>query len=194
MSNIPATQWERESETHVINHLLFLRHFETRLNAEKRICGRSLEEPALNSLDVLCDIPMDTAICSPAVRCVQTMDALLRNMQIPAVFYDAALVERGMGVMEGELRSDMIDAYPELFSDGKFRLFETPPSGETFEAFYTRVREFWERVNKTYNGTLLVCSHNQFLRMLYLIVQELPVTEVEWKSLSFQHGIVERIY
>lgn len=178
----------------MIEHVLFLRHFETQLNAEKRICGRSLEEPVLISPDIFSDIPVDIACCSPAVRCVQTLDALLRHTQIPAVYYDSALVERDMGVMEGEFRSDMTAVFPELFSGGKFRLFETPPSGESFEAFHERARTFWERMIEMQNGTLLVCSHNQFLKMLYLIVQNLPVTESEWKKHSFQHGVVEHIY
>ena len=178
----------------MIDHLLFLRHFETRLNTERRICGRSLNEPVWNSPDIICDVPVDIALCSTAVRCVQTLDALLRHTQIPVVFYDAALVERDMGVMEGELRSDMIAAYPELFSDGKFRLFKTPPSGESFEAFYNRIRTFWKCVNEMHNGTLLVCSHNQFLKMLYIVARDLPVTESEWKQISFRHGIVDRIY
>lgn len=178
----------------MIDNVLILRHFETQLNTEKRICGRSLEEPVLIRPDIFCDVPVDIAFCSPAVRCVQTLDALRWHTQIPTIFYDAALVERDMGVMEGELRSDMIAAYPELFSDGKFRLFKMPPSGESFEAFYSRVRIFWKCVNEMYNGTLLVCSHNQFLKMLYIVVRDLPVTESEWKNLSFRHGIVERIY
>lgn len=177
----------------MIEHVLFLRHFETLHNAEKRICGRSLEVPVLRKPDILCDIPVDFAICSPAVRCVETLDAFLRHSQVSSVSYDSALVERDMGRMEGQLRSEMAASYPELFSGNKFRLYQTPPDGETFEAFHNRVKIFWEQVNMKYNGTLLVCSHNQFMKMLYLVVHGIPITETAWRNLSFQHGIVEQI-
>lgn len=177
----------------MVEHVLFLRHFETQLNAEERISGRSPDIPILESREILCDFHVDSALCSPAVRCRQTLEAFLQKRSVQSIHYVPELAERHMGIMEGCLRSDMEETYPDLFDSGKFRLFETPPGGESFEAFQTRVRTFWEKYQKTLGGTLLICSHNQFLKMMYLIIHDLPVTEVQWKRINFPNGTIEKV-
>lgn len=175
------------------DHILFLRHFETKLNKEKRISGRSLEMTILEPQNIVGDFAVDHVICSPAVRCRQTLQAFLRDRQVEDVCYVPELVERDMGLLEGRLRSEMAKEYPLLFNDGKFCLFETPPQGESYKMFYDRVKECWEAHLKTQDGTILICSHNQFLKMLYLIILDIPVTEEHWERIYFQNGTVVKI-
>ena len=136
---------------------------------------------------------MDVVLCSSAVRCRQTVNEFLKNQQAGSICYTWELEERHMGVLEGCLRSEMASQYPELFCKERFRLFETPPGGESFEAFRSRVRAFWDRYQDITEGTLLICSHNQFLKMLYLIIHDLPVTETQWKKINFPTGTIEKI-
>lgn len=173
--------------------VLFLRHSETQLNAEKRISGRSMDLPVLEIRDIPCDIPVDTVLSSPALRCRQTLEGFLKEQPVADIRYLPEMAERSMGFLEGHLRSDMAARYPDLFSGQKFRLFETPPGGESFADFQTRVRTFWETHRNATDGTLLICSHNQFLKMLYLTIHDLPITEARWKELSFPTGIVEKV-
>lgn len=175
------------------DHILFLRHFETQLNSEKRISGRSPDIPILESREIHCAMTVDAVLCSPVVRCRQTLNEFLKNHQAGSVCYTWELAERHMGELEGCLRSEMALKYPELFFGEKFRLFETPPGGESFEVFHSRVQAFWENYQDITEGTLLICSHNQFLKMLYLIIHDLPVTETQWKTIHFPTGKIEMI-
>lgn len=177
----------------MVEHVLFLRHFETQLNAEKRISGRSLSTPILESREIICDFHVDSVLCSPAVRCQQTLEVFLQNQSTEDIHYMTELTERHMGIMEGCLRSDMVKKYPALFDGGKFRLFETPPGGESFEAFCKRVQTCWEWCQATMDGTILICSHNQFLKMLFFIIHDLPISEVRWKNINFPTGIIEKV-
>ena len=178
----------------MVEHVLFLRHAKTRYNQEKRISGRSMELPIVETDEIVCDIPIDCVFCSPAVRCRQTLDLFLKQHTVEWVCFDQNLLERNMGIMEGELRCDMVEMYPHLFQKQKFRLHETPPMGESFRDFHERVVRFWEQVRDTYTGTVLVCAHNQVLKMLYFVIQGVLPTESEWFERSFSTGNVEQIF
>lgn len=178
----------------VVEHVLFLRHAKTRHNQEKRISGRSMELPIAEAGEIVCDIPIDCVLCSPAVRCRQTLDIFLQRHPVEQVCFDENLLERGMGIMEGKLRCDMVQMYPELFQDQRFRLHETPPMGESFVDFHGRVVQFWEQVRAAHTGTVLICAHNQILKMLYFVIQGVLPTESEWTERSFSTGKVEQIF
>lgn len=178
----------------MVEHVLFLRHFETGLNAEKRICGRSLEVPILTSTPISCETAVDHIVCSTAVRCRQTLDVFLQRYPVADIRFDPDAVERNMGVMEGELRARMVEAYPAMFCNNKFRVFQTPPGGESFEVFYDRVKWFWKRICLESDGTVLICAHNQFLKMLYFVIHKQAVQEDMWRMLSFPHGVVEKVF
>lgn len=178
----------------MVEHVLFLRHAKTRYNKEKRISGRSFDLPIMEAGEIRCDIPIDSVLCSPAVRCRQTLDIFLQHHPVEYVCFDENLLERSMGIMEGQPRCEMMEAYPHLFQNEKFRLHETPPLGESFRAFYDRVVKLWEHVCKTYTGTVLICAHNQVLKMLYFVIQGVLPTESEWQELSFSTGKVEQLF
>lgn len=177
----------------MVTQVLFLRHFPTQLNIEKRISGRSIDIPVLQTDRIGCDLRVDSVLCSPALRCRQTLDAFLQDHAPGDVRYLPELLERSMGEMEGCLRREMVLKYPQLFDGQKFRLAQTPPGGESFDAFQARVRSFWERYREELGGTLLVCSHNQFLKMLCFIIREEPVTQAKWRELQFPCGTIQRI-
>lgn len=178
----------------MVEHVLFLRHGQTRYLLEKRISGRSLEIPILEEKEIQCDIQIDCVLCSPALRCRQTLEPYLRSHPNVRVCFEQKLLERGMGVMEGQYRSDMAKAYPNLFHGSKFRLYETPPEGESFEDFHRRVMWLWQEICQTQTGTILICSHNQVLRMLSFVIGGTLPTQAQWEAKGFPVGVVMQIF
>ena len=63
----------------MIEHVLFLRHFATQQNVEKQISGRSLDIPILGSCEITSNYSVDHVLCSPAIRCRQTLGVFLEN-------------------------------------------------------------------------------------------------------------------
>lgn len=177
----------------MVEQVLFLRHLETPFNKQNRILGRSLEVPISSPTEIVCDVPVHIALSSTALRCRQTMDCFLAKNTVAHLAFTPELVERGMGKMEGQPRAKMVSAYPELFHSNKFLLTQTPPEGESFQAFYERASNFWEGCHRSYDGTLLICSHNQFLKMLYFVIHDIPASQELWQEVRFPCGVVEKI-
>ena len=151
-------------------HLFFLRHLQTEHNVNVCINGQSVGLPVLEIRSIIGARNVDTVYCSPALRCRQTMACFLKTNIVQTVVYSNMLLERDMGILEGEKRDIAAVHYPELFERKQFHIFKTPPSGESF------------------SGDVLICSHNQFLKALYFTVSKEQITEKAWKSLSFPFG------
>lgn len=165
----------------------FLRHLKTSNNAKQLINGRSLTQPIENEKMITNFQHIDLVYCSDALRCRQTIDCYLKtNPKVP-VRYSNLLYERDMGIWEGELKSFIVSKNPELFTDGKFKLFSTPPFGEAYFDFESRVIQFINLVNKE-NGNILICSHNQFLKMLLLTLNKTIITQEIWNAIDFPYG------
>lgn len=87
-----------------------------------------------------------------------------------------------------------INLYPKLFdSSGRFYPYETPPQGESYEKFKRRVMNF----NADLNGyledsTVIVVSHNQTLKMLYCLFNNLAIEKM-WNDLNFRNGELRKI-
>ena len=92
-----------------------------------------------------------------------------------------------MGIWEGKLKSYIVNNNPELFINGKFKLFSTPPFGESYIDFKNRATEFLQLMNKE-DGNILICSHNQFLKMLLLILSNAIITQEIWNTINFPYG------
>lgn len=165
----------------------FLRHLKTSNNTRQLINGRSLTQPIENEKCITNSYNIDLIYCSDALRCRQTIDCYLKTNQTVPILYSKLLYERDMGIWEGQLKSSIVSKNPELFINGNFRLFSTPPSGETYINFKNRVTEFLKLTSKD-NGNVLICSHNQFLKMLLLTLNNTVITQEIWNSINFPHG------
>lgn len=165
----------------------FLRHLKTSNNTRKLINGRSLTQPIENERYISNPHNIDIIYCSDALRCRQTIDCYLKTNQTVPIQYLKLLYERDMGSWEGKLKSFIVNNSPELFINGKFRLFLTPPSGESYIVFKNRVSEFLKLLNNE-NGNILICSHNQFLKMLFLSLNNTIITQEIWNSINFPYG------
>ena len=154
-------------------HLFFLRHLQTEHNVNVCINGQSVGLPVLEIRSIIGARNVDTVYCSPALRCRQTMACFLKTNIVQTVVYSNMLLERDMGILEGEKRDIAAVHYPELFERKQFHIFKTPPSGESFSDFMQRVRDFYTNYLETASGDVLICSHNQFLKALYFTLLHL---------------------
>ena len=183
--------------------LFVLRHCRTEYNASHRVSGQSDSSIIDFSIDTsaldLMSIPYQdlTIISSPLTRCVQTATYFLQqhcefNSQI---YTDSRIIERGMGCWEGKFKKDILNNYPQYCYHGKINPFLTPPCGETFNEFTTRIDEFIHDIQKmSQNSTILICAHNQSLKLLkYRLTKNVNLLDF-WISFSLQNGKIERFY
>ena len=177
--------------------IYFMRHCKTELNIQGRISGiqesdlikgaeiNKWEELQHNRLVILSsDLP----------RCRKTVELLVDKLEyVPEIHYCDLLRERNMGVFEGKRRSDMIEQYPEYFADQRFCYRLTPPEGESFEKFAQRAdRVIKEELEQFHDCEVLVCAHNQILKLLWCILLNRSV-ETEWRKIDFIGGTVTRV-
>lgn len=168
-------------------NLFFLRHLKTSNNTKKLINGRSLTQSIENEKNITSAYNIDLIYCSDALRCRQTIECYLKTNQTVPIQYTKLLYERDMGSWEGKLKSSIIRNNPELFINGNFRLFLTPPSGEAYINFKNRALEFLKLIDRV-DGNILICSHNQFLKMLLFILNNTIITQEIWNSINFPYG------
>ncbi len=177
-----------------MKRIFFLRHLCTKYNINGILSGRSNDIPIYDIKEIKAAQNMDITYCSTALRCKSTLDIFLRMHKSTKIIYTDRILERNLGILEGKSRKEMALCYPSLFIDGKFSVFATPPKGESFISFQDRVQKFYEQEICNKNGNILICSHNQFLKMLYFIIKNDTITEKDWQLCSFPHGEIIRIY
>lgn len=148
-------------------NIYFLRHLKTKNNELQIISGQTDSDIICKDYPLLVQQTFDKIYCSPSPRCVKTLDVLVKDAK--GVIYDNRLVERYMGELENLTRKEAAEKYPNLFMNEKFDLFKMPPNGENYEDFKSRIEEFYNECIRS-DEKILVCSHNQTLKMLRLIV------------------------
>lgn len=170
--------------------IYLLRHLKTGNNASGRISGQS-ETVILKGQKIIDEngvVPrIQLVYTSPATRCLDTLKvAGVKGTPIQ----DVRLLERNMGIFEGRIRNEIKAEYPEYFTFGKFDVFQTPPKGETFEEFYHRLYAFYDEKLTDKEENILVCGHNQALKMLKAIIQHREITRTYWNIQNFENGKV----
>lgn len=176
----------------MIKQIYFLRHFKTLNNTNHLLNGRSLNMPIVNGIPIQYANTVDIIFCSTALRCRQTIHHFSPKPCSPIVYTDL-LLERDLGLMEGQPRDKMIEQYPNLFASTKLIVYATPPNGEDFNTFQQRINKFWKSIQKMGHENILICSHNQTLKMLYFTVKEKSIALDAWNNLSFPYGKIVRI-
>lgn len=174
----------------MIKHLFFLRHFETNNNINGNLNGQSLEEPICVGHYIEKRASFDTIYCSTALRCKQTVEWVEGQNNI---IFTEQLLERNLGLLEGHPRTEMQKQYPELFERDRFNVFSTPPEGESYSEFYGRASRFWVVSNNSNDENVMICSHNQMLKILYFVIFDKAVTIQAWEQLRFPHGEIIKI-
>lgn len=174
--------------------IYFLRHKKTINNQFGLISGQA-DSPILNENSHIWNGEMvkniDFIYSSPSKRCLDTLREIRGLTEKPII--DMRLLERNMGDFENCSREELYRQYPDFFGNdnGKiqFRLELTPPNGETISNFSARITSFCEEIiipNMQYN--ILICSHNQVMKMIYFLLEGIYPSQEEWTKISFPNG------
>lgn len=172
------------------NNIFFLRHLKTRNNDLCIISGQSDSEIIDTNCHFIDMSRFNKIYCSPSLRCVKTIELLGNNSNIVRnIVYDERLLERNMGNLEGMKKEKAEKKYSELFKEGVFNVFKTPPQGESYECFKKRITDFYnEFICRKGSNDILVCSHNQTLKLLRLLILKKDITYHSWIEYSFKNG------
>lgn len=172
--------------------IYFLRHIKTVDNLSGKISGRS-DSPTLPEqiLRISCKIEkrFDQIYCSPYKRCRDTI-ALLPSTLQTNVYYDPSLIERSLGILEGMDRIEAIRCFPQLFENDKLKVNTQVPGGESIEDVKQRVSAIIDILIAITNRKkqILICSHNQTLKILLAELKSIPITNHYWQTVNFQNG------
>lgn len=179
--------------------LFAMRHCKTEHNLLKKISGQTNSQLADHQIDptVLdeCPIPLHNfiIISSPLDRCIQTVGHLLTQYHdtAPAVHIDPRIIERGMGEWEGRFKKAVLSEFPACNWNGNISPLYIPPKGEPFEDFTHRIEDFIYDI-KAFSAyaPILICAHNQSLKLLTYMLDNTKEFAIFWSSCSFQNGKV----
>lgn len=183
-----------------MHHLYFLRHCRTVFNAEKIISGRTnselCPEAKIEDVDLLKKTDRLVILSSDLQRCQQTIELLVPLLNNEYEIRSTRLLqERDMGIFEGKSRLELTQKYPEYFEGERFLYFKTPPQGESFEELRKRMTEFIQHELSVSNAAndVLICAHNQVLKMLYCEMLHVPADEY-WFKIDFPGGGIRLIF
>ncbi|MGW3313415.1 histidine phosphatase family protein [Streptomyces sp. NPDC001073] len=156
--------------------LLFVRHGETRHNAQRVLSSRE-PGPCINSVGVrqaetlaeaVAETPVDAIYCSPLRRAVETAHLLAKGWGGP-LNIASDLREVGVGDLEGQTGKQAFDSYHmtlQAWMSGN--ALDTPlgASGETARQVLLRADNFLRHVVKSHPaGRVLAVSHATFMHL-----------------------------
>lgn len=171
--------------------LFFLRHVKTVSNQLEVISGR-MESRILSNqtLTIPENSPCFTKIfCSTSDRCKETLDLLPEQYINCRVVITDVLLERSLGVLEGIKREDAMKEHPEYFVDGRVSVSAAIESAESIQAVFRRVYDLTQVfLYDSLENNVLVCSHNQTLKIMYAILNDLEISDSYWKTTDFRNG------
>ncbi|WP_019244145.1 MULTISPECIES: histidine phosphatase family protein [Bacillus] len=166
--------------------IYFTRHGQTEWNVEQRLQGWGNGEltelgisDAKNLATRLNDTHIDKIYASTSKRAYLTAEIVENKRNIP-IIKDDLFREMHFGSWDGVLRQEVIDKDPEGFDC----FWETPHlfNREGHESFYDlqdRVKKALQLIlDQNQEGTVLVVAHSIFLRMMFAIIKNLPVSDI----------------
>jgi len=174
--------------------LFFLRHLKTLNNCNGIISGKTDSElmPEQKIYDQpYKNIVFDVALCSPIKRCQDTI-ALIPKERIINTISVAELVERNMGDLEGVTKAEAMLRFPLLFYSGKVDVASVIPNGESIQDVLERIEPVISYIKANKDKNVLVCSHNQTMKVLYCALCGISVTNAFWQVFNFPNGVLIR--
>lgn len=131
----------------------------------------------------------DSVLCSPLKRCRETI-GLIPDSNIPSISYMNELSERNMGVLEGVNKFKARELYPSLFFGNKVDISASIPNGESICDVQQRLKKIVDYIRANQEKNILICSHNQTLKILYFSLNGIPITNDAWQCLNFPNGVL----
>ena len=180
--------------------LFVLRHCKTKNNVENRISGQMDSEIVDFSIDIsnlnqeiVYQLGLNI-ITSPAPRCLQTVELIKKQIHGRVIIQtDNRLLERKMGDWEGKKKISIINNSCKIINgyiDPNF----TPPNGESFSSLSQRIDEFIADLqSQMFLSPVLICSHNQALKVLKSKLYRTQNFIDFWGNESFENGKIKRL-
>lgn len=172
--------------------LFFLRHLKTNLNKNGVISGIQDSEvlPGQQIIELSSTKEMfDAILCSPLKRCRSTISLIADERKLSIKYLDE-LAERNMGILEGLNKTEAQIRYPLLFCGNKIDVSADIPDGESIYGVQQRLKAIVAYIKSNPDENILICSHNQTLKILYFLLHEMPVTNDAWQCLNFPNGVL----
>ena len=170
--------------------IYFLRHIKTVDNLLGNISGSSdsdiLPEQSL-CISCMMTERFDQIYCSPIQRCRDTIALLPTSMQKNLSFIPC-LKERSLGILEGMNRTEAMQQFPHLFENKKLKVYAQIPGGESIGDVQRRISGFVDILLTNKDRQILVCSHNQTLKILLAEIIGISITDAYWQSVNFHNG------
>ena len=148
--------------------IYFVRHGKTEWNKLKKMQGSAdipLNEEgikqAYKTKELLRNIELDYAFCSPLIRAKQTLDIILENNNIP-VIYDERIRERNYGEFEGTIKNVDFD-YNEFWNYTKNVKYK---QAENIRDFFERIYSFLDDLKTENYEKVLIVAHGGVSRPL----------------------------
>lgn len=169
-----------------------MRHLKTDYNGENIISGQ--KDSDILPGQQLMNLPpsnfrFDSVLCSPLKRCRATI-ALIPDSYISSVSYMSELLERNMGVLEGVNKIKARELYPSFFCGNKVDISANIPNGESVCDVQQRLKKILDYIRANHEKNILICSHNQTLKILYFAINGISITNDAWQCLNFPNGVL----
>lgn len=174
--------------------LFFLRHLKTANNNKGIISGKT--DSKLIPNQHIHDRPyedttFDIVLCSPMKRCMDTISLICKERKINTLQMPE-LVERDMGDLEGLTKAEAMHQFPLLFYSGKVDVTSIIPNGESVHDVFERLEPVISYIKANEDKNVLVCSHNQTMKVLYCALCGISVTNAFWQVFNFPNGVLIR--
>lgn len=173
--------------------IYLLRHVETMNNLKNIISGRIETEILPDSnIEVDENVLFEFIYCSTSRRCRDTIAML--HMDGSEINFMEELQERSLGILEGMGKKEALKIYPYLFYKNKLSTKAEIEGGESIRDVKNRVEEVVRDIIKkgTYKN-VLICSHNQTLKVIYAIINNIEITDEYWEKTNFLNGRIVKV-
>lgn len=174
-----------------MQNLYFFRHGETNLNKEGRFQGQS-NNPPLNTKGVkqadklghtFLQIPLEVIYTSPLRRAIQTAYTVAESTKAE-VKIEPRLIEGNFGVVEGMLKSDIKQRYPESYA--KWRDFNDMDfafsNGESKAEILNRLQNFLKELKSMPYHHIGISTHSAVIRCfmisLGIYIDKIPNAQI----------------
>jgi broad specificity phosphatase PhoE len=157
-------------------NLYFLRHGESRGNSARIIQGRrdlALSEKGLEQSESIApwfnDRQIDTILCSPLTRAVQTAEAVARVLGTGAVLSQEDLNELDTGIFTGLTVEQIRQRHPEAWLSFQRSSWEGVPRAERIAELLARAENLWRDLGRriTEGACNILCvTHSGILQWI----------------------------
>jgi len=144
---------------------------------------------------------MDKVASSPMQRCLKPAAKFCRHYQVPLQTIDA-MRELNFGLWEGQSWQALASQYqPQLDQFWRNPQGFTPPEGEPFDQFVTRVERGWQRWTQGACGHRLLVAHGGVIRVILVHLLQMPMAALwsldlpyaSWSRVSLLQGHAPRL-